>query len=809
MGKLFTLLTSIFLASGVAQAAPDSYRWWFDQDVSSAVSGSISSGSFDLQIDTSGLPRGLHYFNLQLSEGDSIRGTVYHRIFYSWDEAKNPISYEYWLDDDYANKGSGNLAVGSNHFELDVSSIPIGAHFFNCRVGYADGSWGSVYRKLVLNYIDSLEAISYEYWLDNDYANRKSSSLTGNPTILDVDLSGFDKSGVPHYFNLRTRDGNGEWSTVYHKLIVFDNLEKAVPIIGYRHLINDINLGYVPVERSLSSEFSFDVKVPDRSLLTGPTDSGASDGNQSEATDSVCYTLQLQTELGWTPPVSWMLNLPKLISGSVKISYNGRFITLESEDADAEIRYCFDDEDPASGLAYTEKFDVNGLHTVKAVAVKEGFMNSEVSEYEVSYYADEEHAETSKGGKLEAGFGWSGRDFADRLEAFRIEGILNDADYAFLNSMKGLRHLDIEKVAEARIPDNAFRNSRLISICMPADIAEYGDSILSASPMLSSVSWNSMKDIEGKLTEGLANPNVLLYVKDGTVVTQPNGLNVITSGNATGVRLHYGYPYFAAREFHAANVSISREFQQATEPGVCRGWETLVLPFTPQSILHEVNGPAVPFAAWDGESVELKPFWLYKSNADGWDEAPAIEAGVPYIISMPNHPDYVYSCNLAGNVTFSADNVILGPDSSFPSATAWKDGTQFVGTFMPVEEEEGILSLNVSATDGDLLPGSTFVEDVETVPFGAYVRGASARMMPVFPGGSGVQTPTLSASGIVVETPAPGTIRVSSGRDCTVEIFTPEGAAVRKLTIKAGESATAESLPRGLYIVAGTKVMVK
>ncbi len=70
-------------------------------------------------------------------------------------------------------------------------------------------------------------------------------------------------------------------------------------------------------------------------------------------------------------------------------------------------------------------------------------------------------------------------------------------------------------------------------------------------------------------------------------------------------------------------------------------------------------------------------------------------------------------------------------------------------------------------------------------------------------------TAVADAAGIVVETPAAGMIRVSSGRECRVAIVTPEGATVRTLSIKAGECVTVEGLTRGLYIVGGMKVMVR
>lgn len=1132
MGKLYSFISALLLSVATAfAAAPDSYEWWFDHDVSSAQTGPLSGSTLDLQIDTSNLPKGVHYFNLRLGDGGSIYSPVYRKMFHSFGLDDGALSYEIWYDDNYKSKVSGSIDKGTNHIELDLASLPSGVHYFNCRVGYGDGSWGPAYRKMVLNLAGSVNAVSYEYWIDNDYSEksvgslspgansyiidldgvrkglhrfnyrlqtgegiwsavftkyfysasneyrfteyeywldndfdgRKTATATSSPVSFEVDLTGFDKSAGAHYFHLRARDGDGDWGPIYHKLIVFSDYKAGVPLIGYRHFLNETDLGYVELERQIKDVYMFDVELPDSVYPSVRNHKPIFNGDKVSVadTDSIDYIMQIRTELGWSVPQKWRMELkndfsttavemkvntmqtfvspsglefaamkfistgeplyfrsdipvaldiykdgekveaitpaqlkemtmvrleegeyfgilygvedaeaknfrlhlmdtpnivpmpeisfvdgivtmtcsrrdaeirytldgsdptsesilyekpfaldrnavvkaialvpdvditpssvvelvvdsyktaspvcqfdyaaglltitcategasisyafdvegpwnayvhPIKIEGNcivyakatfpgykdsditdisigefkcpqVDCSYNGRYVNLVSDLPGATIYYSVDGSDPMSGNVYSGEFDAMGPCLVKAFARKDGFLDSEVTQFEVSYYADEEHAETVSVGNLEACFQWCGRDFADQLDIFRLEGYLNDSDYRFLNSLKGLRHLDIENVLDARIPDNAFRNSRLISIALPSDLREYGADILSDAPCLSSVVWNSTtQNLEGKLTDGLVNPNVLIYVPPGVTVTDAARFNVIVDGKAEDVDLHYGFPYYAVRDFRAGNVSQTREFHQPTEIGVCRGWETLVLPFQPQSIIHSVNGPAVPFAAWNGDIDGNKPFWLYRSTSEGWEVAQEIEACIPYIISMPNNPDYILSANLAGSVTFSASDVVLGPDSSIPSSTSWKDGTEFEGTFMPVEEE-GLLSLNVNVAADDLLQGSTFVHDDVTVPFGAYIRGASARKrMPVFGDSSGVVLPSVTGYGLSIETPAPGMLKVSSESDCRVTVANATGIVVRTLHLKAGEPVVLEGLTRDLYICAGVKVMVK
>ncbi len=518
----------------------------------------------------------------------------------------------------------------------------------------------------------------------------------------------------------------------------------------------------------------------------------------------------IATRDGWNDSAVAEIEISDMQCAPVSISYNGRYVRLETEEAGATIRYSTGNSQPSGGIEYTGEFDAEGLCTVRAVAVKPGYMNSGVAEMSITRYADEEHAETSAMGLLSSAFDWDNSDLPNNVDTYRVEGYLNDADYEFLRSMRALRHLDLQKVADAHIPENAFLNSKLISISLPEDLTECGDSILSGASSLSSVIWNSRAmNVEDGLTRGLVNPNVLLYVPAEISVTRPYDLNIVKGDDETSVTLHYGYPYYAARDFRAARVSLTHEFMQTTKVDTCRGWETIVLPFSPTSITHEVNGPALPFAAWNEDIDGDKPFWLYSATSTGWEAASSIEACVPYIISMPNNPDYVREFNLGGKVTFSAENVDLGPDSSFAYSYPWMEGTQFDGTFMPVEET-GTLSLNVNSTEGDLQPGSTFVADVAPVPFGAYVSGAAGRRsMPIFGDSSSVDLPLIVDAGLLIETPAPGVLKICSGRNRKVAVTTLTGVTIRTLHLRPGEAVTLEGLTRDLYLVAGKKVFVK
>lgn len=373
MGRIVSIILSLLFAAGEACAAvPAGYEWWFDNDVSSSATGAVSGESFDLQIDVSGLPKGIHYFNCRLNTTDSVYGSVYRKMFFMAGNKSGATSYEYWFDNDHAGKIAGNVAGDNISFAVDVTGLVPGLHYFNSRL-YSDGwGWGSVYRKMFFipgadadavayeywldndydkkkegelvtganAYSVDLEGMkkglhrfnyrmrngagewgsvfsryffhatkktpftNYEYWLDNDYANRKSGRTDSNPVTFDVDLSGFDKSGTAHYFHMRVRDDDGEWSSFYRKVIVFYGEDEKVPIIGYRHSLNGKSLGYVPVDRKLTGSHAFTVDLPEDLGISlrdmKLTFSG--DEVSVEHNDTVNYTIQTETDLGWSVP---------------------------------------------------------------------------------------------------------------------------------------------------------------------------------------------------------------------------------------------------------------------------------------------------------------------------------------------------------------------------------------------------------------------------------------------------------------------------------------------------------------------------
>ena len=180
-----------------------SWQYWFDSDPATMVTGDVSSKTMAMNIDIENLLPGMHTFNYRMCSGDGEWGGTYRKVFFSVDNRAGASSYEYWFNNNYAAKVSGDLSAGQNHYELTLSDLAPGLHSFRYRLKNGYGDWGSIYSSVF--FTGNAAWSDYEYWLDNDYANKVAGKLTTNSMQFEVPLTGIKKGGA-HFFNMRGRN---------------------------------------------------------------------------------------------------------------------------------------------------------------------------------------------------------------------------------------------------------------------------------------------------------------------------------------------------------------------------------------------------------------------------------------------------------------------------------------------------------------------------------------------------------------------------------------------------------------------------
>ena len=237
-----------------------------------------------------------------------------------------------------------------------------------------------------------------------------------------------------------------------------------------------------------------------------------------------------------------------------------------------------------------------------------------------------------------------------------------------------------------------------------------------AAKTIAAIVWNADNALTANMLSGIDNPNLLVFVTEASKA--PSGVqNVVIDGVAAEIVLTDATGnnnFYCPQSFTAKSISYSRDFSQTTEIDVCRGWETIALPFDVQSITHESHGTLVPF----GGSDNGYPFWLRQLSTNGLARATKIEANRPYLICMPNNIIYPPEYNQNGTVTFSSSNVTVPVTSARSSTSA---GVTLHATFQQVTKSSSVYALNVGETRGEYPEGSVFEQNYRDIrPFQAY-----------------------------------------------------------------------------------------
>ena len=282
--------------------------------------------------------------------------------------------------------------------------------------------------------------------------------------------------------------------------------------------------------------------------------------------------------------------------------------------------------------------------------------------------------------------------------------------------------------------------------------------------------------------------NFLLYVKSSSYA--PSSVkNVVVDGTAQTIVLSDdGGQFYCPQAFTARSISYTHNYSMETDIGKAKGWESLALPFDVQKISHNTRGEIVPFPSYNSSSTQ-KPFWLANFSGSGFRRTAAVLANEPYIIAMPNSSSYRNEYNLAGDVTFSADNVQVPKTPSL-------SGT-FVPAFGTVPQSSTVYALNVNNRhvkySGNYDAGSRFIANLRDVrPFEAYMTGSSTR-------------------GIIEINFDDGTtdmldVLFSSDESREVTVHSLSGQQVSRTTQYEFDTVW-NLLPKGVYIINGKKMI--
>ena len=380
-------------------------------------------------------------------------------------------------------------------------------------------------------------------------------------------------------------------------------------------------------------------------------------------------------------------------------------------------------------------------------------------------------------------------DVGDRTKSAESDAELDECENMFLQIMQELEWLRMKIDEYEAVESEAWFDGLTAWVYGDATLddafAEVGRE--SAVQTIAAIVWEGTGALTAEQMQGITNPNLLVYVNDASKA--PAGVrNVIVNGTAANITLSDASGnnnFFCPEPFTAQSISYTRNFSQTTEIGVSRGWETIALPFTVQSITHESHGVLEPFGINNGY-----PFWLRQLGSDGLARATVLEANVPFLICMPNNSVYPSVYNQVGNVTFSSSNVTVPETHPLEMFGA---NVILTPAFQNQAAGSDIFTLNVGEAQGSYPEGSVFISNYHSVrPFQCYVRHSSQAR-----GTDEIQFIPLTSIGGGDDTTA------------TMEIIQPAANGTGDWYSLDGRKLSSKPTQKGVYIQNGKKIVIK
>ena len=202
------LSVQLALSNGIMSSTYDAYfyRGYTNEEMGAtqcrcAIDGVVDStriyrmedGAFLFDIDVRDLPVGLHKIEVQISNRYGALNTMYDAMFYRipTDEEMAATQCHYYIDDRSDSIMTCPIDNGAFIFDMDVSDLSEGVHKFTFSLAGKNGFSTAPQT----HYFIKQEGIRmYEYWLNNDYADRETITLESKQSsysfisLLPVDV---------------------------------------------------------------------------------------------------------------------------------------------------------------------------------------------------------------------------------------------------------------------------------------------------------------------------------------------------------------------------------------------------------------------------------------------------------------------------------------------------------------------------------------------------------------------------------------------------------------------------------------------
>lgn len=212
------------------------YEYWIDNDYAGRITTNFSGTNVIETHSFTAVPQGLHAVHYRAKDDNSAWSSVVTGMYLF--AQTNLLAYEYWFDNNYANKVVVNLPVASTDsiFSLPPNILSGGnCGLFNSihiRFKQSSTGWSSVFSYKGLPCTDNA-LVAYRTWFDADYANVNTIQLPAPiPTLQGNIILNTTGLVLGQTYQLRTqfKDNKNNWSSVITKSYIHTNVANEKPL---------------------------------------------------------------------------------------------------------------------------------------------------------------------------------------------------------------------------------------------------------------------------------------------------------------------------------------------------------------------------------------------------------------------------------------------------------------------------------------------------------------------------------------------------------------------------------------------------
>ena len=175
-----------------------SYRYWFDEGDTTALTGKTSGGTA-MEIDISSLDKGrIHALHFQALDARNKWGAA-HTTYFFYTRGDESATARYWFDDETTRKKTSTV---SGMVKFDVASLNCGVHALHFQMIDASGNDSPVQTAY---FYKGAEGETARYWFDDEKTMHTASALNG---IIELDIDHLTP-GV-HALHFQTFSTTGE-----------------------------------------------------------------------------------------------------------------------------------------------------------------------------------------------------------------------------------------------------------------------------------------------------------------------------------------------------------------------------------------------------------------------------------------------------------------------------------------------------------------------------------------------------------------------------------------------------------------------